>query len=648
MIKRYLIIICFLVLKIYSQNNYHLFEQIKGLKNDSLKVDSLNKLCWSNSTKDVYLSEEIAKEVLKIGKDINYKKGTAKAYILLGNIYIQKKDFQKAIEYYQQGLQIRESINDKSGVAAVYGNIGNAFFLLQQLDKALEYQENALDIFNSLEKLKHSGEYWFDIAECDISIGKIYVAQAKYKQAEKMFKDALLLNEKIFFLPALLTNYNELAIFYYKTNNITLSETYFNKILNLISKIDDKKVISDIYLNYSLAIFQKETLKGLTFCDKGIDLANTIQDRENILRGLQLKSDILIKLEQYKQALDAYFKYTQLKDSIFNESTSRYFNDIQAKYEFTQKNNHIKLLEKEKVIKQSKIKQQQIFIIGIIIILVLIAFLLAYIYKSYKTTQSKNLIIAQKNKDILESIDYAKRIQQAILPNEKYWEKLLPNSFVYYAPKDIVAGDFYWIEENDHYIFIAAADCTGHGVPGAMISVICSTALTKAVIEDKLIDTNDILNRTREIVLEKLSKSEENIQDGMDICLIRMKKNSNKYIQYSGANRPLFLITSNYEIKEIKPDKQPIGKYDDAQPFSKHDIILDEHTMIYAITDGYADQFGGNKNKKFSLALLRATLKEHASLELNKQKLAFETTLANWKKHNEQTDDITLIGIKII
>ncbi|HRE97355.1 MAG TPA: two-component regulator propeller domain-containing protein [Flavobacteriales bacterium] len=167
-------------------------------------------------------------------------------------------------------------------------------------------------------------------------------------------------------------------------------------------------------------------------------------------------------------------------------------------------------------------------------------------------------IVEEKNKEILSSITYAKRIQEAILPGFQRWKRYLPESFILYTPKDIVAGDFYWMEKSQNFLFIAAADCTGHGIPGAMVSVICSNALTRAISEEKLSDTNKILNRVREIVIENLSgKEEETVRDGMDICLIRIDTNKPGEIQFSGANRPLW-IARNKQLLEFKPDKQAI------------------------------------------------------------------------------------------
>jgi serine phosphatase RsbU (regulator of sigma subunit) len=255
--------------------------------------------------------------------------------------------------------------------------------------------------------------------------------------------------------------------------------------------------------------------------------------------------------------------------------------------------------------------------------------------------------IELKNKDIMDSINYALRIQQAILPDEKKWEKLLPDSFKIYLPKDVLAGDFYWLEENKDYIYVAAADCTGHGVPGAMVSVVCSSALTKAVLEDKLTNTNEILDRVREIVIEKMSSNEGQLRDGMDICLVRINKNNRKEIQYSGANRPLYIIKANGELEELSPDKQPIGWMEETSPFKAENKILDQGDMLYLTTDGFADQFGGPKQKKLKTkGMLELFINVH-SLPLNEQKEKIHTYYSDWKGSGDQTDDVCVIGIKV-
>ncbi len=224
-----------------------------------------------------------------------------------------------------------------------------------------------------------------------------------------------------------------------------------------------------------------------------------------------------------------------------------------------------------------------------------------------------------------------------------------------YKPKDIVAGDFYWLHtiqlENENHqisnsiILIAAADSTGHGVPGAMVSVVCSNALNRAVNEFNLIDTGKILDKTRELVLETFSKSDEEIKDGMDISLLSINKQTGK-ICWSGANNPLWYIQNN-KLIEIKPDKQSIGKTDDEKPFTTHVIELNKGDVFYLMTDGYADQFGGEKGKKYKHKQLQENLlmANNLSLEDQKEKLTF--SFEDWKNNLEQVDDVTIIGIRV-
>jgi serine phosphatase RsbU (regulator of sigma subunit) len=254
-------------------------------------------------------------------------------------------------------------------------------------------------------------------------------------------------------------------------------------------------------------------------------------------------------------------------------------------------------------------------------------------------------IIEERQKEITDNINYAKRLQQAIIPADNYWKKHLPESFVMYQPKDIVSGDFYWLENVNDLILFAAADCTGHGVSGAMVSVVCSNALNRTVKEFGITEPNKILDKTRELVLETFAKSESDIKDGMDISLCSLNTKTNELL-WSGANNPLWYVSAN-NLNEIKGDKQPIGKTDDPKPFTTHKIELQKGDTIYIFTDGYADQFGGEKGKKFMYKPLKNLLLEIHQQPLANQKEHLEKHFANWKANTEQTDDVLIIGIKI-
>ena len=267
--------------------------------------------------------------------------------------------------------------------------------------------------------------------------------------------------------------------------------------------------------------------------------------------------------------------------------------------------------------------------------------------RTSEVTQQKQLV-EEKQKEIIESISYAKRLQEAILPPREFINKEISENFVLYAPKDLVAGDFYWAEKINGVFLIAAADSTGHGVPGAMVSVVCSNALNRAVKEFELIDTGKILDKTRELVIETFDKSYSEVKDGMDISLLAIDT-INKKILWSGANNPLWYIhpAGSNALIEIKANKQPIGKSEFIVPFNARQIDYKPGTIFYLFTDGFADQFGGPKGKKFKYKPFFDLLKNNAGLSMQDQAREIQLAFKNWKGDLEQVDDLCILGIKL-
>ena len=263
--------------------------------------------------------------------------------------------------------------------------------------------------------------------------------------------------------------------------------------------------------------------------------------------------------------------------------------------------------------------------------------------KNHKiVTQSS--IISQKNKEIIDSINYAKRIQKAILPPDELIEQWLPESFILYKPKDIVAGDFYWMEKKGNKLLFAAADCTGHGVPGAMVSVVCNNGLNRSVREYDLSTPSDILDRTRDIVVHEFGDHGSDVKDGMDIALCSLDGNR---LEYAGANNPLWIIRNGSDaVEEIKADKQPVGVFQNSKPYASHTIELQKGDTIYVFSDGYVDQFGGEKGKKFKAANLKRLLLSIQSESMERQKTIIDEAFENWKGELEQVDDVCIIGVR--
>ncbi|MFZ9846870.1 MAG: SpoIIE family protein phosphatase [Flavobacteriales bacterium] len=285
-------------------------------------------------------------------------------------------------------------------------------------------------------------------------------------------------------------------------------------------------------------------------------------------------------------------------------------------------------------------------------------------------------IIKRKNNDIMDSLSYARRIQNALLPDQELWKSALPNSFILYKPKEIISGDFYWLHGSAQgdTLFFAACDCTRHGVPGAMVSVVGYNNLNRCINEFKLLKPSDILNRLNLLVEESFEMGGKNrggINDGMDIALCAInylngaKNDSPKVkLQFSGANNPLWIIrkdscrvpendkvaTLNYNgccLIEVKANKQPIGRFRDRLPFDNHELELYENDQLYIFSDGYADQFGGPKGKKFKQKQLKEFLMSIQELSADEQKDKLYHKFNEWRGEEEQVDDICIIGIRI-
>lgn len=257
--------------------------------------------------------------------------------------------------------------------------------------------------------------------------------------------------------------------------------------------------------------------------------------------------------------------------------------------------------------------------------------------------------VQEKNKEILDSISYAKRIQAAILPPERIANEYLTNNFILYLPKDIVAGDFYWMQQVGENVLFAAADCTGHGVPGAMVSVVCNGGLNRSVREYKLTKPGQILDKARDLVIEEFEKSDDEVKDGMDISLCALNPITRQLL-WAGANNPLWIIqtrSEKVELIELKADKQPIGKFANQKPFTTHQMQLEKGDVIYIFTDGYQDQFGGEKGKKFKASALKEFLLSIYTKPMDEQKEELKNAFSKWKGDLEQVDDVCLIGVQV-
>ena len=448
--------------------------------------------------------------------------------------------------------------------------------------------------------------------------------------------------------------------------------------LETLRKTEAEKRHKEEELKYQEEEIKRKQLEvELLAKDKQVSILTIKAKEAEILKSELLANEKRKEIEQLNQ------------QKVINElSIKNKENElIQKNIEAENKQKQIQGLEVEKTLSEENRKQQAFIQKMILSGLVMLAVFLFFLFVNLRKTRKANKIIAlqktevekqkevvdiqnhlikEKQTEIIESITYAKRLQEAILPPFAFIDSNIKNNFILYKPKDIVAGDFYWAEIKDDKFFIAAADSTGHGVPGAMVSVVCSNALNRTVNEFGITDTGKILDKTRELVLETFAKGNSEVKDGMDISLLCIDKSNNK-VYWSGANNPLWYVKSSVtssavekstdtgldsarpdiQLIEIKADKQPIGKTEITKPFITHEIASQDGMQFYLFTDGFADQFGGPKGKKFMYKQLENLLISisHESMEIQKQKL--EAVFENWKGDLEQVDDVCMIGVRV-
>jgi serine phosphatase RsbU (regulator of sigma subunit) len=269
------------------------------------------------------------------------------------------------------------------------------------------------------------------------------------------------------------------------------------------------------------------------------------------------------------------------------------------------------------------------------------------IHKEKERINELKIEVERKHKEVLDSINYAKGIQVAMLKSDAQDSQHLPKHFVLFKPRDVVSGDFYWSYEVENYWYVASVDCTGHGVPGAFLTML-GCAFLNEICSRSTLTPAQILDQLRDKIIKELSGN-GSVKDGMDISICRININGSKNnveVQWAGANNPLWYIQKD-QMKEIKGDKQPIGYYEIIKPFTNHTMRLDEGDYLYLFTDGYADQFGGPMDKKFKYKPLIELVKNTVSVNMNEQKLKLNEAFENWKGEHEQTDDVCIVGIRI-
>lgn len=648
----------------YFHNAIELFTKINEKKRiaDSYTLIGINysELSMFDKSLTQYIKSEI------IYEELHDTAGLIQSDINIGATYGDIKLFKKAKNYYEKALTLSLKTNSRENAAYCYANLG-------VLEKQSGNYDNALEYYIKLETIAEEFSNKYLLGTAYINIANLFLNKNEPVKGNQFAKKYLKLYE----------NSEDMVTLYYGYNTLGISE---------IDMGDLKNGIKHLLVSYNKAI---EMNSG----------ASQLQTSNNL-------ADAYERISDFRQAYFYQKTAFKLSDSLFKADNIRQMTDIETKYQTEKKEQQIVVLNKDKKLKdlelekkQKELRNRNYIILGIIVVLIIIIFFSSALYKTLQLKRKANTLLKQRNveiqqkneeimaqrdeieaqrdevtsqrdkiavqqKKITDSILYASRIQNAVLPPTEFLKDTLPEHFILYRPRDIVSGDFYWIQQQNNKIYIAAADCTGHGVPGAFMSMMGVAFLNEIITKINNPSASDILNQLRINVkrsLHQTGKTGEQ-KDGMDISLCIINKD-NKQLEFAGANNPLYIISSlvslsivedNEEntstplsvtgnLMELKGDKMPIGVHlTDEKPFTNQTYNYTTGDTIYLFSDGYNDQFGGQNGKKFMQSRLKKLLLEINSKTLSEQKNELEYNIERWMGNQEQIDDILIIGFRIV
>lgn len=592
-------------------------------------------------------AEQHAQKALTLAEEKNWGEGVASAENSLAYIYLYKSEFEKSMEHAVHALKVSDKISDIKNQASAHLYIG-------YIHQSLGDYEEVLPHFKKSLKLRKKLDLPYEIGFSHSYLGNFYFDLTNYDSALYHHQKALSYRFKTDDKRSIADSYLLIGANFFAKKLLDSAAKNYTKALQIYEQIDDKKRLGESYRNlYQLELSRKDTSTAKAYLSKAEKTAEEINAKDNLVLIYRENAKLAALDSNYNKAYTYLNDHLELKEEMSGSETYR----DAVKRIMAYKN------EKEKKIKELEFKRKEerqlfYFYLAGIGIIFLVLFLI-FLFNRLKLSRKQNDIIQaqksqvdyalgeleEKNGEILDSIVYAKRIQLALLPSKKEFESKLPNAFVLYEPKDIVAGDFYWVKETPLGTLIAVADCTGHGVPGALVSVVCINSLNRAVQELEVPEPAKILERTKELVVEEFQKSEEDVNDGMDIALCLL--NGNKLL-YSGAQNPLWLIKKECSaIEEYAACKQPIGQFHKRLEFTQHEITLEKGDSFYLFSDGFKDQFGGDKGKKFKNTAFKDLILSIQKEEIQKQQFILRQAFLSWKGDFEQIDDVCVLGVKL-
>ena len=671
----------------------------------------------SNLGDALYYSGKVEEAISEHNKAIEFyknaknEKGALNSYISIGQAWKELGNYPKAIETYMLALKSSDAQKEYDSKGRVLLALGVLFLDQDMFAEALKYSKEALPF------LQQAGNK-AQVANAYARIGNVFGRKENpvYNTDSTLFYYGLSLNHftEIGHKRGIGVIYNNMAGIYSDNKDYKTAIDCYEKALSMRNELGDKNGAAIILNNLGTTYnSMKQHSRAMEYLKQSLALALEINKSDMISDNYSNIAETYGYMGDYKKAFEYKKLYIDVKDSLINESNSRIIAEMQTQYETEKKEKEIELLQQNKKVitlqmneQKSKVKFQRYVIYagaGVIIIVLIFSFFILRLFLQKKKANillkeqyneimqqreeissqrdeieaqrdeimaQRDLVINQKKQiehilgNVTSSIRYAKHIQNSMLPASHFLKEILTEHFIFYAPRDIVSGDFYWAANSGNRTVFCVADCTGHGVPGAFMSMLGIAFLKEIVQKEYITQPAIILRRLRKEIVKSLKQKEDpNQKDGMDIALCAINLDTLE-MQFAGANNPLYIVgskqyaagsespdcllpTANCLLTELKGDKMPIGMHARMDNFTLHTYQLQKGDCIYLFSDGIADQFGGENGKKFKYKALKELLTSLSWQPPERQKRMLELNFDEWKGRLEQVDDVTLLGLII-
>lgn len=559
--------------------------------------------------------------------------------------------YDQAIQSFQKGLQLNKKWKNEEQDVQLYLNLGTVYHERRMFVQAMKYNEIAYQKAQSTGNLRLMEPILFNMT-IDLRMLKKF-AEAKSK-LEVFLHVAKQLDEEDIWLSYYLSlaNYHQSLKQYHEAiQAISMAEKFANREADLLNYGEVQLTKASIFL------IRNEFQSAVQCANLALEVFKDTEDVNAMIRTYSTLGDIYEKNEQYKEALVFREKGKDLQEQVDLESINNQIATLNSLNELDRKEQDLEISRQKNAKIEAENNQKNNLIIGLIIIGFLVCVSLGLSFRSNREKRKANALLNKKNdeieiqksviehkqKEILDSIHYAKRIQESLLIQDELLKEVLPNSFIYFQPKDIVSGDFYWATRRDQLFFVAICDSTGHGVPGAFMSALNITFLSEAINQLGIIAPGEIFNHVRKRLVESISH--DGAKDGMDGILFCFNEQTNEITYAAAYNAPV--VVRDGECIKFPTDKMPVGKSDSSAGFNTYEIDFKQDDLLFAFTDGYPDQFGGERGKKLKLANFYAVLNDLVNFQMSEHEMKLESFFHNWKGKHEQVDDVCVFGIKL-